>query len=374
MMRVVLRAGRFFKETSFSYILIFASVLFGILFLLPSLTYAAVAFDAFSSVAQGTGNLSWTHTPVGTPRGIIVLIAQNVGTTDEVSTVTYGGTGMTEIASFNCDTTGEPGCVYAYFLGSSIPTGAQTVSVTVTGASAKRASAISLTATANTEIVSSVTSINADTSNPSATLSLSSRTSFVAEVLHSGQNAVTGITPLTNWTSRLENDYGNQTAGWYTYDIIGTSDVTVGWTQTNDDAAIFAVGASEVAFAPTVTTDFATNIAPTNATLRGEVTATGGASITQHGFAYATSPSLSTGVSTTTLGTLSGASPFSGNVSSLSADTTYYYRAYATNGAGTGYGTIRSFFTGNATITRKIRLFGSYRIKFVQGRILLYQR
>ena len=37
----------------------------------------AIAFDAESNVAAGTGTLSWTHTPVGAPAGVIVLIVQN---------------------------------------------------------------------------------------------------------------------------------------------------------------------------------------------------------------------------------------------------------------------------------------------------------
>lgn len=39
----------------------------------------------------------WTHTPVGTPRGIIVQVVQNAGT-DEVTGVTYGSVAMTEDA------------------------------------------------------------------------------------------------------------------------------------------------------------------------------------------------------------------------------------------------------------------------------------
>jgi len=208
-------------------------------------TQAAVVFDAFSNVAAGTTNRSWIHTPVGTPRAVIVLISQNTGTTDQVTSVTYGGLALTRVG-WTCDTAGEPGCVYVYFIGSGIPTGAQTVVVNVSGSSTKRAGAITLTGLGNTFMVASDTSVNADAANPTRTLNLNNNNSFVAEVFHSGQNAVGSITPFSGWTSRLEHDYGSQTAGWYTYNTVGSANVSVGWTQGNDDAAMVALAVSEI--------------------------------------------------------------------------------------------------------------------------------
>lgn len=210
-------------------------------------TMAAPAYDAVSNVAAGTANLSWTHTPVGTPRAVIVFVVQNAAGTDEVSSVTYGGTSMTEVSgSPNLHATGETGVVYAYFLGSGIPSGAQTVDVNVSGAASKRAVAYTLTANADTEIVDSDGTITSNSqSNPSATLSLSSRTSWGGIAFHSGQNAVSGTTPLGSWTGDLEHDFGPQVAGWYRFNTIGTSDVTAGWTQTAEDAVMIGVAVSE---------------------------------------------------------------------------------------------------------------------------------
>jgi hypothetical protein len=197
----------------------------------------AVAFDAFSSVAEGTGTLSWTHTPVGTPKGIRVDIVENGGT-NGVTGVTYGGVAL-ELVAANAKTSGEAGTVVTYFLGRNIPTGARTVSVTVSDAVAKRAGAITLTALADTAWIACEQSIGSDSlANPSATINLLGKTCFVSLAGHSGQNAVTGITPSTGWTSRLEHDFGNQTAAWYTYNTIATSNVACGWTQTADDAAM----------------------------------------------------------------------------------------------------------------------------------------
>ncbi len=131
-----------------------------------------------------------------------------------------------------------------------------------------------------------------------------------------------------------------------------------------------AAGASP----PTVSTNFASNVGATSATLHGVITSNGGDDADQHGFAYSTNSTLSSGVSTTTLGGYAGAGTFSGGIASLVADTTYYFRAYATNGAGTGFGLILSFFTGNANVTRTVRLFEGATVKLMNGKLIVYPR
>lgn len=208
----------------------------------------ALAFDAFANSTAVTGDISWTHTPVGTPKAVIVFVVQNAQSgADQVSGVTYGGVAMTEIAgSPNAKTAVESGVVYGYFLGASIPTGAQTVTVTVTGNASKRAGSVTLTAAADTAVQDTDATINSDSvANPSATLALGGISCFCMEGLFSGNPAVGDITPPTGWTSRLEHSYGQQTAGWYTYDTIGTADVTMGWTQTADDAIGLGVAIKE---------------------------------------------------------------------------------------------------------------------------------
>ena len=204
----------------------------------------AVAFDAVSNVAAGTGNLSWTHTPVGTPRGVKVDIVENGGT-NGVTAVTYGGVSM-ELAAVNAKTSGEAGTVITYFLGKNIPTGAQTVSVTVNDAVSKRAVATTVTAATDTCWISADISIRSDSIvNPSSTLNLLGKACFVSLAGHSGQGAVTGTTPTAGWTSRLEHDFGAQVACWYTYNTIASADVACGWTQTADDAVMVAVAITE---------------------------------------------------------------------------------------------------------------------------------
>lgn len=117
---------------------------------------AAVVFDAASESHTGTtgasATFSWTHTPVGTPRGVLIFVFnRNDPSGNDTTSVTYGGTDVPLIDdSVARDTTAstEGGSVQAYFLGSSIPTGAQTVQVTE-GDTYTSAYAVAITVTAN---------------------------------------------------------------------------------------------------------------------------------------------------------------------------------------------------------------------------------
>ncbi len=128
---------------------------------------------------------------------------------------------------------------------------------------------------------------------------------------------------------------------------------------------------SACATPPTATTNFA-NPGATTATLYG--TKTGGEDATQHGFAWGTSATMVGDTATTSLGALASNSSFASGIGGLTAGLTYYFRAYATSGAGTGYGIIRSFVTGNSTASRNMRLFEGFTIKFLNGRIILNQQ
>ena len=101
---------------------------------------------------------------------------------------------------------------------------------------------------------------------------------------------------------------------------------------------------------PTLTTTAATNITQTSASSGGNITSDGGANVTARGVCWSTSTNPTTALSTkTTDGTGTGA--FSSSISSLTANTTYYVRAYATNSAGTAYGNQVSFITSSTSST-----------------------
>ncbi len=96
---------------------------------------------------------------------------------------------------------------------------------------------------------------------------------------------------------------------------------------------------------PTVTTTAISNITENSATSGGTVTATGGAAITAQGVCWSTTANPTISNSFTTSGTTT---PFTSNLTGLTASTTYYVRAYATNSAGTSYGSQISFTTSAA--------------------------
>lgn len=85
------------------------------------------------------------------------------------------------------------------------------------------------------------------------------------------------------------------------------------------------------------------NITDIAAITGGNITNDGGTPVTQRGVVWSTSPSPTTANNSTTNG--SGTGSFTSNLTSLSASTTYYVRAYATNSAGTAYGNELSFTT-----------------------------
>ena len=92
---------------------------------------------------------------------------------------------------------------------------------------------------------------------------------------------------------------------------------------------------------PTVQTNAATGITTTGATLNGNVTSDGGATVTARGFLYGTNSSDLT----QTMQSGSGTGSFTTNLTGLASSTTYYFKAYATNSEGTAYGEVLSFTT-----------------------------
>ena len=101
---------------------------------------------------------------------------------------------------------------------------------------------------------------------------------------------------------------------------------------------------------PTITTTEASLIAPTAANSGGDISDYGGAPVTARGVCWSTSANPTTALATKTSdGT--GTGVFISNLTGLTANTTYFVRAYATNSAGTGYGNQVSFTTSAVTLT-----------------------
>ncbi|MDA9762036.1 hypothetical protein N9C84_03090 [Desulfobacterales bacterium] len=96
---------------------------------------------------------------------------------------------------------------------------------------------------------------------------------------------------------------------------------------------------------PTVTTQAVTSITTDTATSNGDITDLGAPNPTAHGVCWNTGGTPTTGDSSTDAGAASATGAFTGNITGLSANITYFVRAYATNTAGTSYGNQVSFTT-----------------------------
>jgi hypothetical protein len=102
-----------------------------------------------------------------------------------------------------------------------------------------------------------------------------------------------------------------------------------------------------VSVLPTVTTTAASSITATTALSGGNITDGGGYPITARGVCWGTTPGpIINGNNTVQTG---GTGVFTSNITGLTANTTYYVRAYATNNAGTTFGNELVFTTTSST-------------------------
>lgn len=87
---------------------------------------------------------------------------------------------------------------------------------------------------------------------------------------------------------------------------------------------------------PVLTTTSASSITQTSVQTGGIISSDGGASVTEKGVCWSTSPNPTTSGYKTNEG--SGTTSFVSSITGLITNTTYYARAYATNNSGTAYG------------------------------------
>ncbi|MFH0760707.1 MAG: hypothetical protein V2A67_04320 [Bacteroidota bacterium] len=156
-------------------------------------------------------------------------------------------------------------------------------------------------------------------------------------------------------------------SGTFTSSLTGLSAETIYYVRAYaTNAAGTTYGAQEsftsaaAAVAPTVTTTSITaNTTGVSATSGGNVTDAGNATVSARGVCWSTAQNPTTANSKTTDG--SGIGSFSSSISGLTKGTTYYVRAYATNVAGTGYGSQVSFTTptGATVTTASVSVYAS---------------
>ena len=155
------------------------------------------------------------------------------------------------------------------------------------------------------------------------------------------------VTPLPQFVKfegdgEISSEYGMASGG----------TVSVDWTPSSSQDVLYArlydtegnvISEAEVDAEITVTTASVTNVTQTSATGGGTVTGENGSSVTERGICWSTSHNPTISNSHASSG--SGTGSFTVNISGLTANTTYYVRAYATNSVGTEYGNEVSFTT-----------------------------
>ena len=98
---------------------------------------------------------------------------------------------------------------------------------------------------------------------------------------------------------------------------------------------------------PTLTTTAYSGLTGTAVTSGGSITATGGATITATGVCWSTTSGAESVNGNHTTDTVVQSGAFTSNLTGLTTSTTYYLKAYATNSAGTAYGSEISFTPTN---------------------------
>lgn len=217
----------------------------------------AVAFDAATESSEWTTTpdpFTFNHTPSGTPRGVMVFVVQQGSAADQVSGITYGGTAMTRVVSAS-DSAAETGRAYVYFLGASVPTGTQTVSIDHTaGSGSKWACAVTVTAGGDTE-VKDFDSLNDDQTNPQVSLDSGAAVAQRYVGLFSGLNVPSNATPISGMSAIHDNDFTNQSARVDRETSTSSGATSVGYTASAEDCALVALAIGEISGAITLAAD-----------------------------------------------------------------------------------------------------------------------
>lgn len=207
----------------------------------------AVAFDAFADAGAPATDPSWTHTPAGTPAGVFVFVIQD-GALPETVSCTYGGTAMTALTPIDGSLNTEPARIYPFFLGASVPTGAQTVAVTADGLQTKGGGSYTVTAAADTEVDVEGSLVSSSQDDPSVNIN-TTVTTITFGALFSGLGNSSNITADANHTKDLSRStLGDSMNSEHRSAVVAAGTVAVGFvTSAADDVVLHAIAVREAA-------------------------------------------------------------------------------------------------------------------------------
>jgi hypothetical protein len=202
-----------------------------------------IAFDAYTAIGSGGNDISATHTPVGTPKGVFVTITLVIAASSVINDetqVTYGGVEMQEIAQYSVG--GAEQCNAAiYFLGEGIPTGAQTVVVKDNGMSpwTKFVDCITVTAASDLVFIEDAANSSGGTAVDSLTLTNTiSSGNFYSVAAYSTGFGVPATLVTADFTTARSTDHGPNASGVFYDDAERTTgNGTINWTQSSQPIA-----------------------------------------------------------------------------------------------------------------------------------------
>lgn len=218
----------------------------------------AVSFDAATASSRAVGGadpFTFTHTPVGTPRGVFVGAAYGAAGSNPAvwGTTTYGGVTMTRLSSADAiafKAAGEFGGTALWFLGTGIPTGAQTVSVDMTSDATSEFFCVTVTGANDTEVVDSEGKTNQAASNLAfVDLSYAGRTCLAVASVWTARNGPGDLTPAAGVTEIGAGvDHGSCSSQAIRQTTAGTTDFQIAENITiaNDVWCMTAAAVAEI--------------------------------------------------------------------------------------------------------------------------------
>ena len=139
---------------------------------------------------------------------------------------------------------------------------------------------------------------------------------------------------------------GSVSVAVYTY-TTGLTSNSLTFTVTSSSSSNTGGGGGAHYYTPVVQTEAASSITAGSAVLNGDITSDNGYDVTDYGFLWGTSASSLTNKLDVGTSNISGG--FTDTLDNLTAGTTYYFEAYATNSQGTADGAVMSFATTGTT-------------------------
>lgn len=194
---------------------------------------------------NGLSPHSWTHTPSGTPVGVLLFLVQSGTTNDRVTSVTYGGVPMSRVRYVaDASSPTELGASYVYVLGSGVPSGAQSVSVTNTGG---EFATWTVTFTGTTNLgVSASASTGVLGANPSLTMPTNADFAGIAYACSFSGQVLASITAGSGYTLQAGSvatghAFGASSSAIFMSGAKTGANVVADYTCVSDDVAFIAV-------------------------------------------------------------------------------------------------------------------------------------